>query len=216
MSRNTNRECYSENSHPQENHFASISNIRLAFIFTSVVPVRPVNGITKMFSLPGNGRHFSDNVGAFPRILPRASRVSCIWNKREPKASLRREMACSFPPFSHPFFLFPFFSGQYEKWHFRGQEEQREPTRPPPSLRSIKPSSRLSTSGGRWPSSTGTYCSLTTRWYSKGIGLGRGYPRGFDPTNSSDAITTAIVTPYRARKLLPSYDFDPVTETWRS
>lgn len=83
-----------------------------------------------------------------------------------------------------------------------------------PSFRPIKLSSRLSTSGGKWPSSAGTYCSLTTRWYSKGIGLGRGYPCGFNPTNSPDTITIAIVTPYHDRELLRLRDFGPVTRDW--
>ena len=110
-----------------------------------------------MFSLPGIGRRFSGNVRAFPWVLPRASRVSCIWNKYEPKASLRREMVffLLFPPLSF-FFSFSLRSIREVTLQRSGRAKSWLVLRPS-SLRPIKLSSRLSTSGGRWPSSAGTY-----------------------------------------------------------
>lgn len=120
-------------------------------------------------------------------------------------------MVCFFFPSLFPSFLFLFFSQantRSDTSEVRKSKESRLALHPP-SLRSIKPSSRLSTSGGRWPSSAGTYCSLTTRWYSKGIGLERGYPREFDPINSPCAITTTIVTPYHERQAFALTRFRP-------
>lgn len=160
-----------------------------------------------MFSLPGIGRRFSSNVGAFLRVLSWASQVSCIWNKCEPKASLRGGNGLFLFLLSFSLSLRSIREVTLQR---SGRAKSRLALRPP-SLRPIKPSSRLSTSGGRWPSSPGTYYSLTTRWYSKGIGLKRGTRldliRQIRPTRSRPSLWR----PYHDRKLLRLRDFGPVT-----